>query len=173
VLTENALGGTLTVPSFGGVLVPATLNGVLTTPNLGGSLAAPNYGATLSLANLSAVVTGGTMQQASLTLSEFNDMTINIAVTNNGSPFNLTGYSLNLLLKSQAGVPDSSALTFSSTGGSPAITITSASAGLATAQLPNADLDAETYNFYRLDVVSTVGSLQQTTVYGSIIWITL
>ena len=112
------------------------------------------------------------MQQASLTLSEFNDMTISIAVTNNGSPFNLTGYNLNLLLKSQAGVPDTQALTFSSSGGSPAITITSPSGGLATAQLPNASLNSETYSFYRLDVVNA-SSQQQTTVYGPIVWVTL
>jgi hypothetical protein len=172
VLTENNFGGTLTVPGFGAVLTTPGPNAVLILPNLGGSLAAPNYGATLSLANLSAVITGGTMQQASLTLSEFNDMTIDIAVTNNGSPFNLTGYNLNLLLKSAAGTPDSSALTFSSSGGSPAITVTSASAGLAVAQLPNADLDSEAYTFYRLDVVNA-SSQQQTTVYGQIIWVTL
>ncbi len=112
------------------------------------------------------------MQQASLTLAEFNDMTIDLAITNNGAPFNLTGYTVNLLLKAQAGDPDESALVFSSGGVSPAITITSASQGLATAQLPNDDLDTEAYNFYRLDVVNS-SSQQQTTAYGPITWITL
>jgi hypothetical protein len=171
-LTENSFGGTLTVPSFGAALTLANLGGSLTPVSPSATCTIPGYGATLSLANLGAVLTGGTMQQATLTLSEFNDMTINIAVTNNGVAFNLTGYNLNLLLKSAAGVPDSSALTFSSSGGSPAITITSPSGGLAVAQLPNVDLDAETYSFYRLDVVNA-SSQQQTTVYGSIIWITL
>jgi hypothetical protein len=174
VLSGNSFGGTLAVPNFGAALTPAVnLGAALTLANLSAALAAPGLGATLVLPAFGAAVTGGTMQQASLTLSEFNDMTVNIAVTNNGVAFNLTGYNLNLLLKSAAGVPDSSALTFSSTGGSPAITITSPSGGLAVAQLPNADLDAETYSFYRLDVVQTSTSYQQTTVYGPITWITL
>lgn len=172
VLTESGLGATLAEQKLGAALTLPNLGGSLTVVSPSATCTIPGYGATLSIANLSAVLTGGTMQQASLTLSEFNDMTINIAVTNNGSPFNLTSYNLNLLLKSQAGVPDSSALVFSSTGGSPAITITNAAQGLATAQLPNVDLDAETYTFYRLDVVNA-SSQQQTTVYGNIIWVTL
>jgi hypothetical protein len=173
VLTENALGATLTTPALGAAMTPVRgLSAALTLANFRATLAVQGFGATLSLAGLGAVLTGGTMQQASLTLSEFNDMTINIAVTNNGVAFNLTGYNLNLLLKSQAGVPDSSALVFSSQGGSPAITITNAVNGLATAQLPNTSLNSETYSFYRLDVVNA-SSQQQTTVYGSIIWVTL
>jgi hypothetical protein len=179
--TEQGLGAVLTGNGLGAVLSGQKLGAALTLPGFGGSLVPvrpsatctiQGYGATLVLSGLGAVITGGTMQQASLTLSEFNDMTINIAVTNNGSPYNLTSQNLNLLLKSQAGVPDNQALVFSSSGGSPAITITNASQGLATAQLPNVDLDAETYNFYRLDVVNA-SSQQQTTVYGPIIWVTL
>jgi hypothetical protein len=172
VLTENDFGGTLTTPGFGAALTLPGFGGLLTTVSPSATCTIADYGATLSIAGFGAVITGGTMQQASLTLSEFNDMTIDIAVTNNGVAFNLTGYNLNLLLKSQAGVPDDTALTFSSSGGSPAITVTSPTGGLAVAQLPNADLDAETYTFYRLDVVNA-SSQQQTTVYGSIIWITL
>lgn len=163
VLTEQKLGAALTLASFGGSLIPVSPSATCTIPGFGATLTTPAFGA---------VLTEGTMQQASLTLSEFNDMTINIAVTNNGSPYNLTSQNLNLLLKSQAGVPDSQALVFSSTGGSPAITITNAAQGLATAQLPNTSLNSETYGFYRLDVVNA-SSQQQTTVYGPIVWITL
>lgn len=172
VLTTPGFRAVLTAPGFGAALTTPRLGAVLTLASLRAVLATAGLGANLSLAGFGAVLTGGTMQQASLTLSEFNDMTISIAVTNNGSPFNLTGYNLNLLLKSQAGVPDTQALTFSSSGGSPAITITSPSGGLATAQLPNASLNSETYSFYRLDVVNA-SSQQQTTVYGNIIWVTL
>ena len=174
VLSENSFGGILTLPNFGAALAPVTsLGGSLTLVSPSATCTIADYGATLSIAGFGAVITGGTMQQASLTLSEFNDMTINIAVTNNGVAFNLTGYNLNLLLKSAAGVPDSSALIFSSTGGSPAITVTSPSGGLAVAQLPNVDLDSEQYTFYRLDVVQASTSYQQTTVYGQINWVTL
>jgi hypothetical protein len=172
VLTGNDFGGMLTTPAFGAALTLPVFGGNLLPVSPGATCTIADYGATLSVAGLGAVITGGTMQQATLTLSEFNDMTIDIAVTNNGSPFDLTDYNLNLLLKSAAGVPDDTALTFSSSGGSPAITITSASAGLAVAQLPNVDLDSESYTFYRLDVVNA-SSQQQTTVYGSIVWITL
>jgi hypothetical protein len=130
-----------------------------------------DYDATLVLADFGATLAGWTMQTAPLTLSEFNDVTIDIAVTSNGSPYNLTSVTVNMLLKSQAGVPDSSALIFSSGGGSPAITITNAAAGLAVAQIPNADLDAEVYSFYRVDVVNS--GLTNTCVYGPVNWITL
>ena len=148
------------------------INAAVTVSAVNTSLAVRTVNATLSVRTLNAVITEGTMQQATLVLAEFNDMTIDFAVTANGSPYNLTGMTLNLLLKSAAGTPDTSALVFSSAGGSPAITITSPTGGLATAQLPNADLDVEAYNFYRLDVVNG-SSQQQTTAYGPITWITL
>lgn len=172
VLTENAFRAALTLPNLGGGLTPQTKNAVLTLANLNATLAVVSLGATLAVVSLNAVISEGTMQQATLTLSEFNDMTINIAVTNNGVAYNLTSQNLNLLLKSAAGVPDNQALVFSSSGGSPAITITNAAGGLATAQIPNASLNSEAYTFYRLDVVNA-SLQQQTTVYGSIIWVTL
>lgn len=161
---------------------PLNLGALLTEQVPDGSLALANtFGAaftsktpdaTLALLDFDAVLTGWTMQGPTpLTLSEFNDVTINIAVTNNGSAYNLTGVTLNLLLKTKAGTPDANALTFSSSGGSPAITVTNAVGGLANAVIPNTDLEAETYNFYRLDVVAS--GLTNTTLYGPITWITL
>ena len=111
------------------------------------------------------------MLVAPLNLLEFNDVTINIAVTTSGSPYNLTGATLNLLFKTVAGTPDANALVFSSGGGSPAITITNAVGGLATAVIPNVDLQTETYNFYRLDVVAS--GLINTALSGPITWTSL
>lgn len=176
VATATATAALVSFPTrlvnWGVTFFEHTLNAVVTVLTLDASLAPRSTNATLSVRTLNAVVTEGTMQQATLTLAEFNDMTIDFAVTANGAPYNLTGMVLNLLLKSAAGTPDSSALILSSSGGSPAITITSPTGGLATAQIPNADLDIESYNFYRLDVVNG-SAQQQTTVYGSITWITL
>jgi hypothetical protein len=125
------------------------------------------------VANLDATLTGGTMQgPISLSLSEFNDMTFSITVTTNGTPYNLTGATLNLLLKSAAGAPDSGALVLSSAGGSPAITIAGGTGGTATVVIPKTDLSAESYNFYRLDVVSS-GALTSTTLFGPVVWISL
>lgn len=159
--------------NLGALLTEQVPDGSLALTNLFGALLTEHSpDATLALLDFDAVLTGWTMQGPTpLTLSEFNDVTINIAVTNNGSPYNLTGVTLNLLLKTKAGTPDANALTFSSAGGSPAITVTNAVGGLANAVIPNTDLEAETYNFYRLDVVAS--GLTNTTLYGPITWITL
>lgn len=184
IAAAGALNVTLPAPftSLSGVHVhsPENLGAVLTeqTPDAVTTEATPDatftladYGATLVLADLGATLTGWTMQTAPLNLNEFNDVSISIAVTSNGSPLNLTGATLNLLLKTKAGTPDANALTFSSGGGSPAITITNAASGLATCLIPAADLSAETYFFYRLDVVSS--GLTNTALYGPITWTTL
>jgi hypothetical protein len=157
--------------NLGAVLSETTPSAVMTLVPYGATFTLADYGATLGLSDFGAQLTGWTMLTAPLNLNEFNDVTINIAVTENGSPYNLTGVTLNLLLKTVAGTPDANALIFSSSGGSPAIVVTNASGGLATAVIPNTDLDAETYNFYRLDVVS--GGLTNTTLYGNITWTTL
>lgn len=157
--------------NLGAVLNESTPNSTVTEASYSATFSYQRYGATLGLQNFGATLTGWTMQQGTLTLSEFNDVTVAIAVTNNGAAYNLTGVTLNLLLKSAPGTPDTSALVFSSAGGSPAITVTNAAGGLATAVIPNTDLDAENYSFFRLDVVSS--GLTNTTLYGAITWITL
>jgi len=111
------------------------------------------------------------MQTAALTLAENNDETVSVAITQNGSPLNLTGATVNMYLKTAAGTADGSALLLSSAGGSPAITITSPTGGLCSVAIPRADLYPETYTFYRIDVVFS--GLQNTVVYGAITWITL
>jgi hypothetical protein len=162
VRTPENLGAVLTLPG------PAAVQVI---PAEGAAFTLPDYGATLVLANLGGSLTGWTMQTAPLNLLEFNDVTIDIAVTQNGSPYNLTGVTVNLLFKSVAGTPDSNALVFSSSGGSPAITVTNASGGLAVATIPNTDLDAEIYGFYRLDVVN--GGLTNTALSGPVTWTSL
>jgi hypothetical protein len=157
--------------NLGAVLSEQTPDGLTTEATPDATFTLADYGATLVLADLGATLTGWTMQTAPLNLNEFNDVSINIAVTNNGSPYNLTGVTLNLLLKTKAGTADANALIFSSSGGSPAITVTNAASGLATALIPATDLSAETYFFYRLDVVAS--GLTNTCLYGPITWTTL
>jgi hypothetical protein len=183
---ENFLGGTITGNQLGGTLAYGNaLGGQVTYTNLlGGSITDGNVlGGTITVlsATLGGTITlalsyggstiGWTMQQATLSLAEFNDETLDIALTSNGSPLNLTSATINMLFKTQAGTPDDDALTLSSAGGSPAITITNASGGLITVAIPNGDLQAETYNFYRIDVVFS--GLQNTALYGPVTWITL
>lgn len=133
---------------------------------------ANTLGCTLAAVTFNSTTVGWTMQQASITLSEFNDQSINLAITQNGVAVNLTGQNVQMLLKTAAGTTDASALTLSSSGGSPAITITNAAQGLATVTIPSANLSTEQYNFYRVDVISS-GALKNTCVYGPINWITL
>lgn len=158
---EN-LGAVLTLPSPNGMTVEVVESATCTLLDIDATLVLPSPNATL---------VGWTMLTAPLTLSEFNDVTIDIAVTQNGSPYNLAGVTVNLLFKSAAGTPDGNALIFSSGGGSPAITITNSAGGLAVAVIPNTDLDAEVYFFYRLDVVNS--GLTNTCLYGPINWISL
>ncbi len=157
--------------NLGAVLTEVTPDGAMTVLTKDATCTLANYGATLVLDNWGAHLVGWTMQTAPLNLSEFNDVSINIAVTRNGSPYDLTTATLNLLLKTQAGTADANALIFSSSGGSPAIIITNAVGGLATALIAKTNLSAETYNFYRLDVVDS--GLTNTTLYGQIVWTTL
>lgn len=107
-----------------------------------------------------------TMQAVNITLGEFNDETINLTITNNGSAFNLTGFGLQALLKTSAGIADTdpSTKTYTTAGG--AITITSASGGLATLVIPHADLANTSFTFWRVDV--TISGTQATAIYGSV-----
>ncbi|HVT98886.1 MAG TPA: hypothetical protein VHE33_15380 [Acidobacteriaceae bacterium] len=177
-VSEETLGGSAATVAnlLGGSAVPVNAyGGSLTTGNslLGGTSTpvSNTFGGTLNYNAFGGSLTGWTMQQTTLAISEFNDETINIAITNNGSPYNLTGVTVQMLFKTAAGTPDNEALVFSSSGGSPAITITNAAGGLATAVIPNTDLDAETYNFFRIDVV--VSGLINTCLYGPITWTSL
>lgn len=173
VTTANTYGGTLTLVNYGGGAVPVTIDAVCTPVTIDGAAAslANAYGGTLVLADYDAATIGWTMQQVALTLAENNDETVSVAITQNGSPLNLTTATVNMYLKTAAGAPDGGALLLSSGGGSPAITITNASGGLCSVAIPRADLTTETYTFYRIDVVFS--GLQNTAIYGVINWVTL
>jgi len=111
-----------------------------------------------------------TMQAVNITLGEFNDETINLTVTNNGSPFDLTsgpGYTLNAYLKVAVGDLDSAGTTKKYSSGV-AITITNGPGGLATWIIPHADLQNTSYTFWRLDVVTVGTLLQATAMYGTV-----
>lgn len=183
---DNFLGGMITQVNLGGMIVYGNLLGGLVTYTnfLGGGVTYTNFlGGTISVpsATLGGAVTlalsyggstiGWTMQQATLALAEFNDETLDIALTSSSSALDLTSATVNMLLKTAAGTPDNEALTLSSAGGSPAITITNAPGGLITVAIPNMDLQAEIYSFYRIDVVFS--GLQNTALYGPITWTSL
>jgi len=114
------------------------------------------------------------MQNVNLNFAEFNDITLNVTITSNGSALNLTGYTVNMLLKPLAGVIDSDGrvLTLSSAGGSPAIVITNAATGACTVSIPHSDLQDETHAFYRIDAVDGSGNIN-TAIFGNITYTSL
>jgi hypothetical protein len=114
------------------------------------------------------------MQQVNLNFGEFNDISLNVAITSNGVALDLTGYTVNALLKTKAGIADSdpTTLTLSSAGGSPKITITNAAGGLCTVAIPHSDLQDQTHTFYRIDAVDPSSNIN-TAIYGNVTYIAL
>jgi hypothetical protein len=110
-----------------------------------------------------------TMQAVNITLGEFNDETINLAITNNSVPFDLTqsgGYTLNVYLKVNVGDLDTAASTKKYSSGG-AISWISQAGGTAQLVIPHADLQNTNFTFWRCDVVSSA-ALQATAMYGTV-----
>lgn len=158
------LSGSVSLPDFGGTASHIDLG-------LGGSSSVvdPGLGGSLSTTDLAGSVEEWTMQVQNLSLAEFNDETLDLTVTENGTAMNLTGYTVNVYLKSKAGVSDTdpSTLKLSSAGTNPAVTITSATTGAVQVSIPNADLASTGIAFWRCDVVDSTGK-QNTAFYGAV-----
>jgi hypothetical protein len=110
-----------------------------------------------------------TMQEVDIVLVQNNDEVLNFALTSSGSALNLTSATVNMYLKTSAGISDTdpSTLTLTTTGGSPAIVVTNAAGGLLTVTIPKADLaPTAVYGYYRMDVV--LSSQQHTAIWGSV-----
>jgi hypothetical protein len=174
----NNLGGTAVQPVIysGSAAIPVLSGTADTVANiLGASVSQNDLGGTLAEAyTFGGGLIGWSMEQINQTFGEFNDITLNATITSSGSPLNLTGYTVNMLLKTAAGVPDDdeTVIVLSSTGGSPAITIVSASAGTIQVDIANADVQNQDLAFYRIDAVNT-DSQKNTAIYGNITYIAL
>jgi hypothetical protein len=105
-------------------------------------------------------------QAVNITLNEFNDETINLAITNNSVAFNLTGYGLQALLKTAPGISDTDPSTLLLSTGNGAITVTNNAGGLATLVIPHANLQNTNFAFWRVDI--TISGTQATAMYGTI-----
>jgi hypothetical protein len=183
LVDPNTLGGTLSIAALGGTLSAAnTLGGTLSIALLGGTLSAANtLGGTASVTTntltgtLSVAVNAlsGTdvtdkMQEVDIILNEFNDATVTFQILNNGSPMNITGMTVNALFKKTRGDLDSAGTTktYSSAGGSPAITINTPTTGSCTLAVPDADVVYPNMTFYRIDVVN--GTVTTTAIFGTV-----
>jgi hypothetical protein len=167
----NLYGGTLAEGNYGGGLVSANTGGTatLSANTLGGTISPPALGGTLTSTAFGGGAVGWTMQEVDQNFPEFNDLTLNVALTSNGSALNLTGYTVKMLMKPNAGVLDSDGrnIILSSGGGSPAITITNAAGGLCNIAIANADVQDQTHTFYRIDAVDGSGHIN-TCIFGTI-----
>lgn len=158
------LGGSVSITDHGGTVTQLD-------PGLGGtsSVVDPALGGSISTTDLSGSVQEWTMQVQNLSLAEFNDETIDLTITANGVAMNLTGYTVNVYLKTKAGVSDTdpSTLKLSSAGTNPAVVITSATTGAVQVSIPNADLASTGSTFWRCEVVDSTGK-QNTVFYGAV-----
>lgn len=143
-VVANTLGGTATVVS--------TLGGTATVKanTLGGTASVVN---TLGFDDF----VESTMQEQDIVLTEYNDNTVTFQITDSGVAKNITGDTINAYFKKTRGDLDSAGTTktYSSAGGSPAITVTNASTGMCSLSIPIADITSvSVWSFWRVDVVT-------------------
>ena len=101
-----------------------------------------------------------------LNLNQNNDETIDFNITeadpsDSGTPFNLTGYTANFYIKATATTSDASATIISGT-------ITNATEGLVTVQIPAASLAASGALWWRLDVIGPGNTPRKTAGKGAL-----
>jgi hypothetical protein len=95
-----------------------------------------------------------------------NDLEFEFALTYNGIPLNLTGYTLKVYLKASATTPDALASVFQSGTG---LTITDATVAEFTWAIPRADvaIPAPGALWYRVDVIDSSSDVA-TAMYGAL-----
>lgn len=160
---------TRTALHLGGIFVGANLlGGTATRLPLGGSLVETNILGGLAIVAdlLDGTLVEWTMQEVDIVLAEYNDDTLNLSLTSGGSAYDITDLELDMYLKAKAGDADNAGTTTKLSTTTGEITITNASQGQATVAIPNADLQASAYTFYRVDVVND--SKKNTAIYGKV-----
>lgn len=108
-------------------------------------------------------------KQQDLVLNQRNDETLDLAITDEaGAVEDLAGKTVEIYFKPLAATPDTddSVITLSSGGADPAIEVTDAANGLATANVPNTDTMSDRYWWWRCDVLA--GATRRTALYGSL-----
>lgn len=90
-----------------------------------------------------------------LAVEQNNDVLFTLYLTNNGAPFNPTGYTLTLYLKATEQTPDGSATTFTTSSG---LTIVNAPLGQITWQLPHSNTSTAGTQWWHLDAVDGGGN---------------
>jgi len=166
----TAARDTRTALHLGGSVVDANLlGGTVTRLPLGGNTVVVHVlgGTTVVVDPVSGSLAEWTMQEVDIVLAEFNDETLNLTITSNGSAYNITGLELDMYLKPQAGVADGAAGVVKLSTVTGEITITNGAGGLATVAIPNADLTSTgAFTFYRVDIVAA--GKKNTAIFGKV-----
>ncbi len=94
-----------------------------------------------------------------------NDLSFSFALTAAGSPVNLTGLTLTVVLKPTAASPDVTGTTYTTSSG---LTVTSAAGGAFTWAVPHADVKVSPPGslWYRVDLTSAGET--ETALYGAL-----
>lgn len=140
VVDSNAFAGTVVhVQVFGGGMVRQILDGGLV---------------------------GWCMQEVDITLAEFNDESLTVTITSGGGPFNVTGLTMEMYLKANAGDSDTAPSTVKLTTPTD-ITIVDGPNGIVNVAIPNADLQpGDVVGFYRYDILQS--GKRHTALYGKV-----
>lgn len=171
---------TLASPVYNGsaTLVSPLYNGTASNNLYDGTISQFTYNGTADvepvyngIATMATVFDGTTegfiMQTQNVTLGEFNDELVNVAIKDSGgSAVNLTGKTLKAYLKTAAGVSDSDPSTIVLASGG-AINWVSQSGGTAQVAIAHADISDLSVGFWRVDVVDGSGN-QNTAIQGTV-----
>jgi hypothetical protein len=170
VIDENLLGGTVVNHLvLGGTVVDENgFAGNVTNHTVFGGNVVNDLilGGGVSRRAIDGALVGWCMLEVDITLGEFNDETLDVSITSGGSPFNITGLTMEMYLKTAAGVSDTDPSTVKLTTPTD-ITITNGPGGLATVVIPNADLQpGDNVGFYRYDILQA--GKRHTALFGKV-----
>lgn len=93
-------------------------------------------------------------QRQDLTVVENNDVVFTLNLTYNSAPFNLTGYTVDLVLKASETATDGSGITFTTGSG---LTVTSTQFGQVQWTFPHADDATPGTQWWRIDAIDGSG----------------
>jgi hypothetical protein len=167
----NLLGGTVSVvrAKAGSLTVLSPIAGTLTLKSVDGTATVSPVlaGSAVVVSPYSSSLVEWTMQEVDIVLAEFNDETVNLAITSSGSALNITGYTLEMYLKPLRGSADTATGVVKLSTATGEITITNAPGGLATVAIPATDFTSvnDIYTFYRVDTIDT-NSKRNTAIFG-------
>jgi hypothetical protein len=185
--TDTTLGGTVTGSTFAGTVTNTNALGIgkggtVTSVNalgvgLGGTVTRTNsvgtgYGGIVTNPNASGVgfsgtVVGWSMIEQDIVLGQYNDETLNLAITSGGGVLNITGLTIEVYFKTNAAALDTDPGTVKLSTTTGEVVITSGSGGLATVSIPSADLQLTTApTFWRCDIVNA--GKRNTVFFGSV-----